>query len=293
LARCLVVVGLALVLSGCGGAAAIEQGAGPDIATSGTSTTSDVRPEVTVTTAAPASPIDPFARPDWLGTRVLAPGSGGFGVVEPTPAELDPRVLRTPAHLPDPPDDAFASTVSAVPDHVLARSTWMPECPVSVDELRYVTVTFWGFDGEHHRGELLVNASAADDIVGAFEQLDATRFPIEEMRITAAEELDLGPTGDGNNTSAFVCRAVRGGSSFSEHAFGTAIDVNPFHNPYVRGDIVLPELASTYLDRGNVREGMLTPDSAAVTAFSGVGWEWGGAWDGRTVDSMHFSATGQ
>ena len=130
------------------------------------------------------------------------------------------------------------------------------------------------------------------NVVSVFEQLDAARFPIEEMRVTAAEELDLAPTGDGNNTSAFVCRAVRGGSSFSEHAFGLAIDVNPFHNPYVRGDVVLPELASTYLDRGNVRDGMLTDDSAPVGAFAGIGWEWGGAWDGRTVDPMHFSPAG-
>ena len=237
--------------------------------------------------------MDPFARPDWLGTRALTSGAGGFGVVEPTPPELDPRRLRSPQHLPDPPDDAFVASVVPVPDDVLARSTWTPGCPISVEQLRYVTVTFWGFDGEHHTGELLIGASVADDVVSVFEQLDAARFPIEEMRVTAAEELDLAPTGDGNNTSAFVCRAVRGGSSFSEHAFGTAIDVNPFHNPYVRGDVVLPELASTYLDRGNVREGMLTPDSEPVAAFAGIGWEWGGAWDGSTVDSMHFSAAGE
>jgi hypothetical protein len=288
-----VVVGVAVLLSACGGAVATGQGADAGIATPSTSTTADETPGATVETSAPPPPVDPLARPDWLGTRVLAPGPRGFGVIEPTPAELDPRVLRTPAHLPDPPDDAFASAVSAVSDEVLARSTWTPECPVSADELRYVTVTFWGFDGEHHTGELLLGASVADDVVSVFEQLDAARFPIEEMRITAADELDLAPTGDGNNTSAFVCRAVRGGSSFSEHAFGTAIDVNPFHNPYVRGEVVLPELASTYLDRTNVREGMVTADSVAVTAFTGLGWEWGGAWRGSTTDPMHFSATGE
>jgi hypothetical protein len=285
----LVVVGL--LLGGCGGADATERDEAP-ASTAAPATTSPPTTELppTSTTAAPVP--DPFARPDWLGTRVLPDGPGGFGAVLPTPAELDPRRLRTPDHLSDPPGDAFVSSITVVPDDVLARSTWEPGCPVSVDELRYVTVTFWGFDGEHHTGELLLNASMADDVVSVFEQLDAARFPIEEMRVTAREELDLPPTGDGNNTSAFVCRPVRSGRSFSQHAYGTAIDVNPFHNPYVRGEVVLPELASAYLDRANLRDGMHTDGSVTVTAFDAMGWEWGGAWDGSAIDPMHFSALG-
>ena len=34
-----------------------------------------------------------------------------------------------------------------------------------------------------------------------------------------------------NNTSAFDCRGVTGGSSWSEHSYGTAIDINPRQNP--------------------------------------------------------------
>ena len=65
-----------------------------------------------------------------------------------------------------------------------------------------------------------------------------------------ADELDAPPTGDGNNTGAFACRPTRGATSYSQHAYGLAIDVNPFQNPYVKGDLVLPELASSYLERG-------------------------------------------
>jgi hypothetical protein len=82
-----------------------------------------------------------------------------------------------------------------------------------------------------------------------FRRLHAARFPLEEVRIITSEELDLPPTGDGNVTSAFVCRPTVGGSRWSEHAYGRAIDINPFHNPYVRGDLVLPELAGAYVDR--------------------------------------------
>jgi hypothetical protein len=84
---------------------------------------------------------------------------------------------------------------------------------------------------------------------------------------------------------------VRGRKAWSQHAYGLAVDVNPFQNPYHRGDVVLPELATSYLDRGNVRPGMIRPDGPVVRAFASVGWKWGG--DYRSLkDFMHFSANG-
>lgn len=121
-----------------------------------------------------------------------------------------------------------------------------------------------------------------------FRALWEARFPIEEMRITEERELDLKPTGDGNNTGAFVCRTQRGGSSFSEHAYGLAVDVNPFQNPYHRGEVVIPELASAYLDRQERRPGMIFDDGSVVAAFDRIGWGWGGRWRSLT-DLHHFS----
>jgi hypothetical protein len=112
------------------------------------------------------------------------------------------------------------------------------------------------------------------------------------MRITRADELDIPPTGDGNGTESFVCRATTGGSSWSQHAYGLAIDVDPFQNPYVRDDVVLPELASAYVDRDEVRPGMILPDDVVVEAFAAIGWEWGGYWS-RPIDYQHFSANGR
>ena len=71
-----------------------------------------------------------------------------------------------------------------------------------------------------------------------------------------------------------------------------AIDLNPFQNPYLRGDDVLPELASAYLDRARVRPGMLAPDGPVVRAFAAIGWEWGGTWT-STKDYHHFSVNGR
>jgi hypothetical protein len=139
---------------------------------------------------------------------------------------------------------------------------------------------------------MVVNARFADDLAGVFEQLYEARFPIEEMRVVAAEELDAPPTGDGNNTTSFVCRPTTGGTSWSQHAFGLAIDVNPFHNPYLRDGRVLPELAAAYLDRDDVRPGMILEGDVVAAAFAEMGWGWGG--DFRSlVDYMHFSADGR
>lgn len=241
---------------------------------------------LTTTTAAPLA----MPRPDWLGTRVLPTGPDGFAVAQPTPPELVDRRLETPDHLPPPPTQAFRAEVSEVPDDVLVRSTWRPECPVPREELRRVLLTFWGFDGEVHTGELLVRADAVDAVVAGFARLHRQRFPIEEMRIVEPAELDAPPTGDGNNTTAFVCRPSRGSGSWSEHARGRAVDINPFHNPYVRGETVLPELATAYVDRNVLRPGMLTVDE--VAGFIGAGWGWGGHWR-SLLDNMHLSANGR
>jgi hypothetical protein len=162
---------------------------------------------------------------------------------------------------------------------------------VAATDLRYVTVSFRGFDGLAHTGELLVHARAADALVTVFGDLFAEGYPIERMRVTSAAELNAPPTGDGNTTAAFACRPVRGQKAWSQHAYGLAVDVNPFQNPYHKGDVVLPELATSYLERSDVRAGMIRPDGPVVRAFASVGWQWGG--DYRSLkDFMHFSANG-
>jgi hypothetical protein len=215
----------------------------------------------------------------------------GFGQILPTPPELVNRALPTKDLLPPPADGKYASTVAPVPPDVLARSTWQPACPVGKDDLRYLTMSFWGFDGRPHTGEMIVHARVAQRVTEVFAKLFQAKFPIEEMRVTSPPELTAEPTGDGNDTAAFVCRPARGQTSWSQHAYGLAIDLNPFCNPYFKGDIVLPELASAYKDRGNVRPGMIRAGDAAVRAFTAIGWTWGGTWS-SPKDLMHFSQNG-
>lgn len=228
-----------------------------------------------------------------VGARPLPLRPDGFGEVLPTPAALRDRRLPTVDRLPPPAGGRFRSAIRPIGPAVRARmgATWRPGCPVGLADLRYVTVSFHGFDGRPHTGELVVNERVAAQVVSVFARLYRARFPIEAMRLVTTADLEAHPTGDGNNTAAFTCRAARKQTRWSAHAYGLAVDVNPFQNPYRRGDLVLPELAGAYLDRGDRRPGMIRPGGVVTRAFAAIGWTWGGTWRSPR-DLMHFSATG-
>ncbi len=249
-------------------------------------------PESTTTEAITTTTASPFARPAWLGTRPLPLGPDGkTAIPQPTPPELQNRQFETIDFLAPPPDDRFVSTIGPIPNEVLARSTWSEDCPVTLDDLSYVTVSFYGFEGDVHTGELIVNASVADDIVSVFHTLFNAKFPIEEMRVTSQDDLDAAPTGDGNDTGSFVCRPTVGSDYWSQHAYGLAVDIDPFQNPYVKGDVIIPELAGSYTDRDQVRPGMILDGDVVTQAFTDIGWTWGGTWH-TLKDRMHFSQNG-
>jgi D-alanyl-D-alanine carboxypeptidase len=277
-----------LLLAACAGR--------PPRPAAGGAPTTTPAPAATATTSPPATVDPPTSRPPsaWrLGARPLPLRPDGFGQVLPTPPALRDRRLPTVDLLPPPAGGRFRSAVGPIDPAVRARmgATWSPGCPVRLADLRYVTVSFRGFDGRAHTGELVVHRRVAGQVVSVFARLYRAAFPIEEMRLVTTADLEAHPTGDGNNTAAFVCRAARNQRRWSAHAYGLAVDVNPFQNPYRRGDLVLPELASAYLDRGRARPGMIRPGDVVTGAFAAIGWTWGGTWRSPT-DLMHFSATG-
>lgn len=172
-------------------------------------------------------------------------------------------------------------------------ASWRPGCPVPLESLRLVTATHWGFDGTVRRGELVVHADYADEIVTVLRRLFASRFPVEQMRLVDEFGGDDDRSMAANNTSAFNCRRATGASRWSEHAYGRAVDVNPVQNPFVMSSgRVLPPAGAAHVRRDRSTPGLITADGPAVAAFRAVGWKWGGAWS-RGKDYQHFSATGR
>ena len=91
-----------------------------------------------------------------------------------------------------------------------------------------------------------------------------------------------------DNTSAFNCRLVPGASAWAQHAYGLAVDVNPFENPEIQDGKADPPTAVAWADRSRSNPAMISEGDAAWRA---IGWTGGGDW--RSLkDYMHFSANG-
>ena len=126
----------------------------------------------------------------------------------------------------------------------------------------------------------------------ALRTLWEERFPIASMRLVDDFGGDDAASMAANNTSAFNCRRVAGSTSWSQHAYGRAVDVNPVQNPWVSGSTVDPRAGAAFADRRRVRPGMLVSGAPAVRAFEVRGWGWGGRWS-SVKDYQHFSANGR
>lgn len=102
---------------------------------------------------------------------------------------------------------------------------------------------------------MTVNAAAAESFKGFVDELESTGYKVKSL-------------------FGFNARRIRGGSGWSQHAYGNAIDINPAENPMGYGPLKtdLPNNVS---------------DMAAK-----YGLTWGGDWRNRK-DAMHFEWTGR
>lgn len=215
--------------------------------------------------------------------------------VPPGPTEATTASPAPPAAslTPAPAQPAYQGRVSGVGAARLAHS-WRPGCPVPIEDLRLLSLHHWGFDGKVRSGEMVVHADQAAAIVEVFRRLFELEFPIEKMELVGAYAADDDRSMAANNTSAFNCREIAGRpGSWSEHAFGRAIDINPVQNPYLpSAGGVLPPAGSQFADRSREHPGLITADGPVVEAFAAIGWGWGGHW-ARSKDYQHFSSTGR
>jgi D-alanyl-D-alanine carboxypeptidase len=187
---------------------------------------------------------------------------------------------------------ARVQPISATARAQMNGVSWHAGCPVSLFDLRLITVTYRGFDGRAHTGHLVANRDAAGPLVAVFRRLFVARFPIRRMELVDRYGGDDFRSIEADNTSAFNCRPATGSSHWSQHAYGRAIDVNPIENPYVTAAGTTSHRASRpYLDRSRRRPGMAYEGGPLVDSFRAVGWGWGGSWSGIR-DYQHFSASG-
>jgi hypothetical protein len=197
----------------------------------------------------------------------------------------------------------FHSSIEPLPRPVQAQlkaaGAWQKGCPVALSDLRLLTVSHRGWRGKTRTGQLIVNERAARPLARVFRQLYALHFPIHHMRLADAYGPRRDRPRDGDVSGSFECRQAvpspctgsRGTGSWSMHAYGLAVDLNPVENPYVGCGQSRDPKARRYRDRSKHRRGMVT--RRVVGAFRSIGWGWGGSWTGNTKDYMHFSSSGR
>lgn len=232
------------------------------------------------TEGAPAAPDDPDVVT--TPTRSASPTAPGptSGPTTSAPTSVAPGT--SPTSLPP-----FESTVEPVTVERLGV-TWRPGCPVPPTDLRLVTMTYATFDGRAATGEIVLNAQVVDDVVAVFAELYAAHFPIHKMVTMEVYGGVDGAAGKDNNSSGFNCRLVRGTDHWSQHAYGLAVDINPRENPYLVGGEIRPPDGAAYLDRADVRPGMIVEGDVVFDAFTARGFEWGGSFV-TTPDYQHFA----
>ena len=257
-------VTLCLIAAGCGSPGTQRPVTGAAPASSG---------------SAPASTASP-ASPHPSGAATSSPSASEH----PAPSSAPPAS----------PGPVFQASTSALTEAMRTRMTgvsWHSGCPVSLGQLRLLRLSYWGFDHAVHQGERIVNASAAASLTQAFRQLFAARFPIRQMRVVDDFGGDDERSMLADNTSAFNCRQVPGTSVWAQHAYGLAVDINPFENPEIRDGKADPPAAAAWADRSRSSPAMIRHGDAVWLAFDSIGWTWGGDWS-SLKDYQHFSANG-
>jgi hypothetical protein len=183
------------------------------------------------------------------------------------------------------------STIHPISPRVKAlmqQHTWKPNCPVAIEDLREVHVSYWGFDNKKHVGLIIVNHELAQEVASIFKQLYKHRFPIERIEIIENYQGNDEDSMLANNSSAFNCRKNDTRPNlFSQHSYGRAFDINPFINPYVSSEALIPKQAAKYKNRMINFPGKIDRQSIAYKIFTEYCWDWGGDWN-DVQDYHHF-----
>ncbi len=166
------------------------------------------------------------------------------------------------------------------------------EPAITYDELRYVHILHYDFDGNLAEGELICNEWIAQDLVEIFYELYRNEYRLEKVHLIDEYNGDDTASMEDNNTSCFNYRLVEGSTSLSRHALGLAIDINPLYNPYITyeddgSERISPASASAYADRTINFPYKIDENDLCYKLFTEHGFTWGGNWN-SSKDYQHF-----
>ena len=151
-----------------------------------------------------------------------------------------------------------------------------------IDQLELSDVTYLSTDGKIHRGQILSNRIIAADLRHLFEYMLNEGFVIEKAIPIVKYNWNDSLSMDDNNTYSFCYRDI----SYSKHASGMAIDINPRFNPLRWKDPNLPNQPQGAVQDTTVN-GTLHPGHPVVKEFAKLGFRWGHTFT-KFYDDHHF-----
>jgi len=191
---------------------------------------------------------------------------------------------------------AYATDISKEIERKIKDKSYKAEIAkkigVGIKNLAYINIVHFGFDKKYHIGPMVIHKKLVDDAIGIFTDMCKACYPIEKIRLiddyNADDDLSMGD----NNSCALCQRYITGRTDvYSNHSFGTAIDINPIENPYQKGEKIYPPESKKYLDRKQNKKGLIKEGDPCHLAFTKRGWDWGGSWmqSKGYVDYQHFA----
>ncbi|WP_208612516.1 M15 family metallopeptidase [Xenorhabdus vietnamensis] len=168
--------------------------------------------------------------------------------------------------------------------------------PIPCNRLNVVNFKYIDFSGNENIGEVVVLDVFSPQVENIFNELFSVRYPMHKALAIEHYNGDDRASMRDNNTSAFNGRKITGALSWSKHAYGAAIDINPIQNPFLGFKhgipYVLPESSEEkYLNRIDKRPGKIVREGMAEKVldifFSNGFMRWGGYWD-TPIDYQHF-----
>ncbi len=220
-------------------------------------------------------------------------------VIEETQPEPEPEIIEEPEPEPEPSperitymDGFYYEPISNDVFKRISGISYPVDCTVPLDDLRYIGLKYVDFNGETQTGELICNKALAEDMVEIFYELYTNDYRIESVRLVDEYGGDDTASMLANNTSCFNYRVVEGTTKLSNHAYGRAIDLNPFYNPYVTYNKdgttkISPEGSEAYADRSASFPYKIDENDLAYKLFKEHGFKWGGDWN-NSKDYQHF-----
>ena len=163
---------------------------------------------------------------------------------------------------------------------------------ITFEELRYLHILHYNFDGESTEGELICNESIAEDLAEIFYELYRNEYQLEKVLLIDEYNGDDDASMEDNNTSCFNYRTIGESNNLSKHAYGLAVDINPLYNPYITytGDgqeNIAPVSAQPYADRSASFPYKINTEDLCYKLFIQHGFTWGGNWN-NSKDYQHF-----